>query len=86
MSEINRRNFIKTTTLAGVALTVGTPTVAAAGKKVGAPLKSKLKIGLIGVGMRGRNHLDLLLRRSDCEVAAICDIDVDAISKSNEMV
>ena len=85
-NEINRRNFIKTTTLAGAALTVGTTASAAAEKKINSPLKSKLKIGLIGVGMRGRDHLNLLLHRSDCEITAICDIDADAIKQSNELV
>ena len=86
MSEINRRNFIKKTTLAGAALTVGSNATATASKQIETPIKSKLKIGLIGMGMRGRGHLDLLLRRSDCDVTAICDIDADAIAKSNEMI
>lgn len=86
MNDINRRNFLKKTTLAGAALTVGNTAIAATEQRVQSPLKSKLKIGLIGVGMRGRGHLDLLLRRSDCEVTAICDIDADAIVASNEMI
>lgn len=86
MSEINRRNFIKKTTLAGAALTVGSNATATESKQMKTPIKSKLKIGLIGMGMRGRGHLDLLLRRSDCDVTAICDIDADAITKSNEMI
>lgn len=85
MSDINRRNFLKTSAFAGAALTVGTPAIAAAEKKSNLAFKSKLQIGLIGVGMRGRNHLDLFLRRNDCEVTAICDIDSDAIAKCNEM-
>ncbi len=86
MNDINRRIFLKKTTLAGAALTVGNTAIAATEQRVQSPLKSKLKIGLIGVGMRGRGHLDLLLRRSDCEVTAICDIDADAIVASNEMI
>lgn len=35
----------------------------------------KLKIGLIGVGLRGTNHLDNLLLRNDVNITAICDID-----------
>ncbi|MFK7951086.1 MAG: Gfo/Idh/MocA family oxidoreductase [Saprospiraceae bacterium] len=89
MNDINRRNFIKKTALAGAALTVGNKAVAAtekASEMPKTPLKSKLKIGLIGVGMRGRNHLNLFLRRSDCDVTAICDTDAIAIAKSNEMI
>jgi hypothetical protein len=35
----------------------------------------KIKIGIIGTGLRGQDHLDLLLRRTDVELVAICDID-----------
>ena len=85
MSEINRRSFIKKTTLAGAAVTVGSKATATTSKKIESPIKSTLKIGLIGMGMRGRGHLDLLLRRTDCDVTAICDVDADAIIKSNDM-
>lgn len=86
MNDINRRKFLKTTALAGAGLTVGTTSVAATQNQIKMPFKSKLKVGLIGVGLRGRNHLDLLLRREDCIVTAICDIDAAAIAKSNEMI
>ncbi|MFD1314670.1 Gfo/Idh/MocA family protein [Namhaeicola litoreus] len=52
--------------------------------------QQKLKIGLIGVGLRGTNHLENLLLRKDILVTAICDIDrtrtdlcMDLISKAN---
>ena len=35
----------------------------------------KIGIGVIGVGARGRNHVEQLLYRDDCEVVAINDID-----------
>lgn len=35
----------------------------------------KLKIGMIGVGLRGSNHLRNLILRNDVEITAICDID-----------
>ena len=37
--------------------------------------KSKINVGLIGVGLRGTNHLNNLLQRDDVNVTAICDID-----------
>jgi len=46
----------------------------------------KIKMGLIGVGLRGRSHLGLLLRRNDVEITAICDIDGEAISKAQKMI
>jgi len=35
----------------------------------------KLRLGLIGVGLRGTNHLNNSLQRDDVIVTAICDID-----------
>lgn len=35
--------------------------------------KDKIKLGYIGVGLRGRNHISEGLLRSDVEITAICD-------------
>ena len=67
---IDRRNFIKTTTIAGAGLAIA-PNLAF-GK---GPSDTKLRLGFIGVGLRGTWHLENSLKRKDVEVAAICDID-----------
>ncbi len=36
---------------------------------------TKVRIAVIGTGLRGQSHLSLLARRSDVEVIAICDVD-----------
>lgn len=43
-------------------------------------------MAVIGVGLRGQNHLDLLLRRSDVELVAICDIDDRMLLSAKKMV
>lgn len=45
-----------------------------------------VRVVLMGVGLRGQNHLDLLLRRTDVEIVAICDIDDRMLSDSKEMI
>lgn len=66
----SRRNFLKKTAIigAGISLlpnfTFGLNTSS-----------EKLKIGLIGVGLRGTNHLQNLLLRDDVIISAICDVD-----------
>ena len=68
--SIKRRTFIKNTALVGAGLAVlpkftfGKPS-----------RESKLRMGFIGVGLRGTWHLENTLRRDDVEVTAICDID-----------
>ncbi|HLF46608.1 MAG TPA: Gfo/Idh/MocA family oxidoreductase [Chitinophagaceae bacterium] len=46
----------------------------------------QVKVAIIGVGLRGQNHLELLLRRTDVEVVAICDIDNRMLARSKEMI
>jgi predicted dehydrogenase len=48
--------------------------------------QEKTRIGFIGTGQRGRNHLQNLLLRGDVEVPAICDIDPAALLKTREMI
>lgn len=47
---------------------------------------AKARIGFIGVGLRGRNHLHNLLSRNDVEIPAICDIDPDALQAARGMI
>ncbi len=86
--ENSRRDFIKKTTIAGAALTT-IPSLALG--KANFRDKEILKLGLIGVGLRGTNHLRNVLLRDDVEVTAICDIDqarinlsIDAIAKAGK--
>jgi hypothetical protein len=45
----------------------------------------KVRLGFIGVGYRGRDHLEQSLYRDDVDVIAICDIDPTSISKALEI-
>jgi hypothetical protein len=64
---MKRRDFLKVS--AAVAL-AGSPLAAAAGRR-----RERLRIGLVGTGLRGQSHLQGLLARDDVEVAALCDIE-----------
>lgn len=48
--------------------------------------QTKVRLGFIGVGLRGRNHLEMALYRDDVEVVAICDIDPQAIQIAQKMI
>ncbi len=49
--------------------------------------KSKIRLGFIGVGLRGQNHLEEALKRKDIEVIAICDPDTEsAIPRSRKII
>jgi predicted dehydrogenase len=72
----NRRDFIKKTTIAGLGIAL-VPSFSFASNS---DKSHKLRVGLIGVGLRGTNHLRNLLLRKDVIINAICDIDPNRIS------
>ncbi len=78
---IQRRDFLKRTALAGVGIAAA-PYISL-GKSSN---KDKVRIALIGVGYRGRNHLQNLLNNPDVFIPAIADIDPEALKKANEMI
>ena len=81
MSPPDRRTFLKNSALVTAGLTAFP--AAASGIR---PAIEKIRIGIIGTGMRGRSLLDILLRRDDVEIAALCDIDQDALTKAKTML
>jgi predicted dehydrogenase len=78
---MNRKDFVKTTGLAAAALAVMPGMQLFAGT-----IDSKVKIAVIGVGERGRSHVDLLLRRDDVDLVAICDVDNRALTSTKELI
>ena len=68
MSKMNRRDFIKSTAIAGAAASM-MPT------SLFGSSSSKLQIGVIGTGFRGQGMVGLLLNRPDVDIPVICDID-----------
>lgn len=86
LPDSSRRTFIQNATLAGAG--IGLMPNTTFGMTTSNNI-DKLKVGLIGVGLRGTNHLENLLLRKDILVTAICDIDstrtdlaLDTIKKS----
>ena len=80
---MERRNFIKNVGIAGTA-TILLPN----GKLFAMENSSdaKVRLAIIGVGLRGQDHLELLLRRTDVEVVALCDISERSIKDAKELV
>lgn len=77
----SRRNFIRTSTVAGIGLSILPSSVVFPKDK-----DAKVRLGFIGVGLRGQGHLELALRRNDTEVVAICDVQQRMIDMSMEIV
>lgn len=79
--DSTRRSFIKNAAIAATGLTI-LPSSSIFSQDKGA----KVRLGFIGVGLRGQNHLDLALRRNDVEVIAICDVQQRMIDRSQSMI
>jgi hypothetical protein len=78
---MNRKEFIKTSSMAAVSL-AALPDDDFFKQNT----DEKLKVGIIGVGLRGQNHLELVLRRKDVDVVAICDIDERMLKMSKDII
>ncbi len=77
-----RRSFIKKSSLLGAGIAV-LPHLAYSNSSNN---QQKLKVGLIGVGLRGTNHLNNLLNRDDVLITAICDIDPNRIKIAQDIL
>lgn len=64
-----RRDFMRSAALAGAAFTILPSSSVDAKDKDG-----KIRLGFIGVGLRGQSHLELALQRDDVRVVALCDV------------
>ncbi len=67
--KMNRRNFIKTTAVAGTAATLMPKTL------FSSTASKRVKLGFIGTGMRGQWVLWLAAQYPEVDIPAICDID-----------
>jgi len=78
-SKLNRRQFVKSGTAAGVALAM-VPNILK-GKD-----DRKVRLGFIGVGGQGTGLLKMCLTMDDVQVPAICDIDKEALLRAQTLV
>lgn len=78
---MNRKEFVKNTGLAVAGMTI-LPTANLFATKADA----KVRIGVIGVGARGISHVDLLLRRNDVDLIAICDVEPRALESTKNLI
>lgn len=67
---MNRKDFIKNTGVLAASMAV-LPNA----NLFAASAETKVRIAVIGTGMRGQDHLEMLMGRKDVDVVAVCDID-----------
>ncbi|MBV9988772.1 MAG: Gfo/Idh/MocA family oxidoreductase [Chitinophagaceae bacterium] len=78
---MNRKEFVRLTGLGAASLAV-----LPGAKLFASPADTKVRMALIGTGLRGQEHLGLLLRRNDVDLVAICDVDERMLAFSRKLV
>jgi predicted dehydrogenase len=80
-AHLSRRHFnqaIATACLAGPSI------ISRAARS--APANERVSIGFIGVGTKGRGHLNSLVSQSDVQIVAICDVVAERANSAKEIV
>ena len=95
MNKINRRNFIKKTSLSGAAIATASALSSSQYKErdkmsqymgdFSAPKLDKVKVAFIGVGARGTGHAKQLASIEGTEVVGICDLYEDLTERSKKL-
>jgi len=75
MKNITRRRFFEDSLMAAVAVALPVPLFAGDAKPVSPG--AKLTAAIIGCGIRGKAHVRELAKLADCDVAYVCDPDLD---------
>src|SRR5262245_3947047 len=78
MNSMTRRRFLEDSILAAAAAaTASIPTRPIGAEQRAVSDNDKITVGIIGCGIRGKQHANELTRLSDCEIAYVCDPDRD---------
>ena len=77
----SRRGFLKVSTLALGATTLGGPMILSGGEPSSTAANSKVNVALIGCGGQGRGDMNGLLHNG-ANLAALCDVDPGMIEKA----
>ncbi len=79
---MKRRVFVRNMSLAGAGIGLARPASLFA-RTSAAP---KVRLGFIGTGLRGQNHLHNALSRADVDVVAVCDVDPAMLASTQDII
>jgi predicted dehydrogenase len=89
--DVNRREFLKKTTAAGIGMSVAASGLSSCSSELKSPPTfftvaplEKVRVGFVGIGHQGSGHVRNLLRIPGVELAALCDIVPDKVAQAQE--
>ena len=83
--SLSRRDFLRHTTTAGLALSLG-PAVSSSSRAAAHAAGRRLNVAVIGTNSRGLVHVDALAGLPEVTVGIVCDVDDRALAKGAERV
>ncbi len=81
---MNRRQFLKSSLLTGASLSLAPTLARAQSTNVNAQItgaNSDIRVAIVGMNGRGKNHLDGLAGQKGVRIVAICDVDSAVLDK-----
>ena len=84
MKDLTRRRFFEDSFMAAASVALPAPLFAADGKSVSS--NEKLTAAIIGCGIRGKAHARGLARLPDCDIAYVCDPDLDRADEVGDLL
>jgi predicted dehydrogenase len=85
MNSISRREFLEESILA-TAAAASIPGSLIAAEPRPASANDKISVGIIGCGIRGKQHAQALARLADCEIVSVCDPDRDRAAEVADLL
>ncbi|MFH1719335.1 MAG: Gfo/Idh/MocA family oxidoreductase [Planctomycetota bacterium] len=84
MSDMNRRDFLKSNTAATVGLALAG--IATGPVRAEDAAKKKVRVGIVGVGGRGNSLMQNLLTMENVEIRALCDLRPEKVTAAQNVV
>lgn len=81
-NSVSRRKFVKDASLSSMAIGL-TPQLIKAQANV---VKDKVRVGIIGTGLRGQSHLDMLCERTDTVIVSFADPDKNMLGSAQKIL
>ena len=85
MKQLNRRSFFKSSALAVGAVAVSPSLLRAQSTNASATIvgaNNDIRVAVVGLNKRGRNHLDALIPLKGSRIVAICDVDSAVLERT----
>jgi len=87
MKKISRKNFLRAAGVTSIGLSVTPGKIFSNFSPITNKAKTNnIKIGFIGVGLRGREHVSVVSKFPNVSILALCDIDENAISATQDLL